>query len=42
MAGVSHRGEQWNRPEKSAKTLPDTLERGVFRDTLITAYRLAA
>jgi transposase InsO family protein len=37
-----HRGERWNRPEKSAKTLPTNLERRVFPDTQITAYRLAA
>ena len=39
---VIHRGEQWNKPEKSARTLPTNLERRVFPDTQITAYRLAA
>jgi len=39
---VIHRGEQWTRPEKSAKTLPADVERRVFADTWITAYRLAA
>ena len=37
-----HRGKEWHRPEKSAKTLPGDLERRVFADTSITAYRLAA
>ena len=39
---VIHRGEQWTKPEKSAKTLPPNIERRVFPDTQITAYRLAA
>jgi len=39
---VIHRGEQWTRPEKSAKTLPADIERRFFADTRITAYRLAA
>jgi transposase InsO family protein len=39
---VVHRGEQWRKPEKSAKTLPLNIERRVFADTQITAYRLAA
>jgi transposase InsO family protein len=39
---VIHRGEQWTRPEKSAKTVPAGIERRVFADTRITAYRLAA
>ena len=37
-----HRGEEWERPEKSAKTVPINFERRVFPDTKITAYRLAA
>jgi transposase InsO family protein len=37
-----HRGEQWTKPEKSAKTLPPSIERRVFSDIQITAYRLAA
>ena len=37
-----HRGEQWIRPEKSAKTLPANVECRFFADTRITAYRLAA
>ncbi len=37
-----HRGGQWTKPEKSAKTLPPNIERRFFPDTQITAYRLAA
>ena len=39
---VIHRGGQWTKPEKSAKTLPPNIERRLFPDTQITAYRLAA
>jgi len=39
---VSGRGEQWHRPEKSAKTVPVCIERRFFPDTQITAYRHAA
>jgi len=42
LAAMIHRGEQWIRPDKSAKTLPAAVERRVFADTGITAYRLAA
>ena len=42
LPSVIHRGQQWNKPEKSAKTLPVNVERRVFADTQITAYRLAA
>ena len=42
VPSVIHRGGQWTRPEKSAKTLPINIERRVFADTQITAYRLAA
>jgi hypothetical protein len=38
---VRYRGERWDQPEKSAKTLPTNLQRRVFADTQITAYRLA-
>jgi len=37
-----YRGQQWSRPEKSAKALPTRVERRVFAETQITAYRLAA
>jgi hypothetical protein len=39
---VTNRSQQWNKPEKSAETLPTNLERLVPPDTRITAYRLAA
>jgi hypothetical protein len=42
MTDVIHRGEEWHRPEKSAKALPSTIERRVSDNTQITAYRLAA
>jgi transposase InsO family protein len=42
VPSVIHRGEQWAKPEKSAKALPPNIERRVFPDTQITAYRLAA
>jgi hypothetical protein len=37
-----YRGEQWNKPQKSAKAVPATIERRFFPDAQITAYRLAA
>ncbi|HUW10279.1 MAG TPA: DDE-type integrase/transposase/recombinase [Anaerolineae bacterium] len=42
VPSLIHRGEQWTKPEKSAKALPPNVERRVFPDTQITAYRLAA
>jgi transposase InsO family protein len=42
VPSVIHRGEQWTKPEKSAKTLPPNIERRLFPDTQIIAYRLAA
>jgi hypothetical protein len=39
---VFYRGGQWTKPEKSAKMLPPNIERRVFPDTQVTAYRLAA
>jgi len=42
LPSVIHRGGQWTKPAKSAKALPTNLERHVFADTGITAYRLAA
>ena len=42
VPSVIHRGGEWTRPAKSAKALPPTVERRVFIDTRITAYRLAA
>ena len=42
LPSVIHRGGQWSKPEKSAKTLPANVEHLVFADTGIAAYRLAA
>jgi putative transposase len=42
VPSLIHRGEQWTKPAKSAKTLPTTVECRFFGDTGITAYRLAA
>ena len=42
VPSVIHRGDHWAKPEKSAKMLPPNIERRVFPDTQITAYRLAA
>ncbi len=42
IPSVLHRGEQWTKPERSAKILPVDAERRVFADTRVTAYRLAA
>jgi transposase InsO family protein len=42
LPAVIHRGEQWIKPERSAKMLPATIERRVFTDAGITAYRVAA
>ena len=42
IPAVMYRGERWEKPEKSAKTLPVDMERRFFPDTQITAYRLAA
>jgi transposase InsO family protein len=42
VSKVIHRGEQWNRPAKSAKMLPADLQLRFFTDVRVTAYRLAA
>ena len=42
VPSMIHRGRQWTKPAKSVKALPTNLERHVFPDTRITAYRLAA
>jgi hypothetical protein len=42
LPAAIYRGEQWTKPEESAKTLPTDIERRFFPDTRITAYRLAA
>jgi len=41
-ADVIPSGQQQQKPEKSPQTLPTSLERSVFPETGITAYRLAA
>jgi transposase InsO family protein len=41
VPSLIHRGEQWTRPEKSARTLPPSIERRFFADTRGTAFRLA-
>ena len=42
VPSLIHRGEQWSKPAKSAKTLPTNVECRFFPDTQVTAYRLAA
>ena len=42
VPSMIHRGGQWTKPAKSAKTLPTNVECRVFADTRVTAYRLAA
>ena len=37
-----YQDEEWRKPVKSAKEIPISIERRVFADTGITAYRLAA
>ena len=37
-----HRGERWERPDRSAKELPRIIQRRFFPDVRITGYRLAA
>jgi transposase len=39
---VIHQGQQWLKPPHSAKVLPLAIERRVFADTRVTAYRLTA
>ena len=42
LPGSVHRGEKWNKPDRSAKVRPPHVERRFFPDVRITAYRLAA
>jgi transposase InsO family protein/transposase-like protein len=42
VPALIHRGEEWTRPVKSAKTVPAAIERRVFADARVTVYRLAA
>jgi putative transposase len=39
---VIHRGLEWERPDRSAKTLPARVERRHFAEARVTAFRLAA
>jgi len=41
-AALVYRGDEWSKPPKTAKTLPTAVERRVFAETRVTAYRLAA
>ena len=42
VPSLIHRGDRWQRPDRSAKTLPGAIERRFFPDTRVTAFRLAA
>jgi transposase InsO family protein len=42
VPALIHRGEQWAKPVKSAKRTPAAVERRVFADARVTAYRFAA
>ena len=42
VPSLIHRGEVWQRPDRSAKTLPGAIDRRFFPDTRVTAFRLAA
>jgi transposase InsO family protein len=42
LPAVIHRRQAWQRPDRSAKTLLGTVERRLFSDTRVTAFRLAA
>jgi putative transposase len=42
MPSAVHRGERWERPDRSAKALPQNIQRRFFPDVRITGYRLAA
>jgi hypothetical protein len=42
VPSLIHRGDEWTKPVKSAKTVPAAIERRVFADARVTVYRLAA
>jgi hypothetical protein len=42
LPSVIHRGDRWQRPDRSSKTLSGAIERRLFPDARITAFRLAA
>jgi len=37
-----YQGDEWHKPQRSAKALPGNIERRLFRDVNVTTYRLAA
>ena len=42
VPSVIHRGDRWQRPDRSAKTLSGNIDRWFFPDTRVTAFRSAA
>jgi len=42
IPSVIHRGDRWQRPDRSQKTLSGNIDRRFFPDTRVTAFRLAA
>jgi len=42
IPSVIHRGDRWQRPDRSEKTLSGNIDRRFFPDTRVTAFRLAA
>lgn len=42
VPAVIHRGEAWQRPDRSVKALPGAIEQRLFPDTRVTACRMAA
>ena len=42
VPAMVHRGDRWQRPDRSAKTLAGAIERRLYPDARVTAFRLAA
>jgi hypothetical protein len=42
VPSVTHHGDRWQRPDRSAKTVFGSIDRRLFPDTRVTAFRLAA
>jgi transposase InsO family protein len=42
VPSVIHRGDRWQRPDRSARTVVGSIDRRFFPDTRVTAFRLAA
>jgi len=40
--GILYQGDEWHKPPRSAKALPGTIERRLFAESRVTAYRLSA